>query len=896
MASDDPKRTLPFDGSANSRPVEGETLPHLPRRGGGSEPHRPALANGISFSRTEAAKASQSRASHLRIHCPRCRRPIEISADGELTSLVCTTCHAKFDVAGEGDESLRAESVATIAHFELIERVGMGGFGTVWKARDTQLDRVVALKIPRKGALAHESLDEFLHEARIAAQLTHPNIARVFQVGRDGDVIYLISQFMEGKSLDVWRREANCSQRDLIELCAKICRALDFAHEAGVVHRDLKPQNILMDERGEPHVTDFGLAMRSVGQVTMTSDGRILGTPAYISPEQAAGDAALADRRSDVYSFGVLLFELLTDALPFRGTVEVLIHKAIEEEPPRPSSLNAAIPPDLETICLKCLDKRPRNRYETAAEVADELDRFLRGEPILARPIGNVERAWRWCRRHPVFPVLFGALLAVIVLVHVVGWFWFDHAYRKTDAALTARSVTGVGFAADSVAHTAQRQLEASFTQLETLASRDRLRRDLAKLQADAALREVLARLDDSRLSEPDRDELRAKLRAHPAQQSLQETLRQAAAVNPTAFGWFILGRDGLQLARWPANETIGVNYAWRSYYHGGSVDFADLEEYLRSDRPRIQGTHLSAAFVSQISDRWVVAISTPIWAPANSRDTSPDASPNTTRDGNRDRDVDGDSDRNRDLNRDRDQRVGPDTSEDGNPNASRDSNRGRSSTATETAATGTAATGTAATGAAATGKAVTGTAATGTDVPGAGAAAAEGEFLGVVALLYELGQITELPGEESEQVFAGLIDTRVSREGTILQHPLYERLLAERDQRLPDRLQTYRVSLDGWQPTPHPRVYTHIDYHDPLGDDELGSEFRQRWLAARSPVTVRGSETGLWAVVQQSYEQAIGGELERLRQKIHALAVATGVLVVALILPAWALVLRGFR
>jgi hypothetical protein len=742
----------------------------------------------------EPARQPSSRSSSLRIHCPRCRRPIEISADGELTSLVCTTCHAKFDVAGEGDESLRAESVATIAHFELIERVGLGGFGTVWKARDTQLDRVVALKIPRKGALARESLDEFLHEARIAAQLTHPNIARVFQVGRDGDVIYLIGQFMEGKSLDVWRRDANCSQRELIELCVKICRALHFAHEAGVVHRDLKPQNILMDNRGEPHVTDFGLAMRSVGQVTMTSDGRILGTPAYISPEQAVGDAALADRRTDVYSFGVLLFELLTDALPFRGTVEVLIQKAIEEEPPRPRSLNSAIPPDLETLCLKCLDKQPRNRYATAAEVADELERYLRGEPILARPIGNVERAWRWCRRHPVFPVLFGALLAVLLLVHVGGWFWFDHAYRKTDAALTARSVTGVGFAADSVAHTAQRQLEASFQQLETLAADNRLRGDLALLQAEPESQDLLEQLDKPRLDDPTRGVLRQRLLELPAQKSLQAALQQAAASNPAAFGWFILGRDGLQLARWPANDTIGVNYAWRSYYHGRSIDFADLDDYRRSDRPRIDGTHLSAAFVSQVSDRWVVALSTPIWATGGSDDA--------------------------------------------------DDNR----------------------------------------------------FLGVVALLYELGQITELPGEETEQVFAALMDTRAGREGTILQHPLYERLLAERDQRLPDRLQTRRVSLEGWQPTPHPRVYTHTRYRDPLGDDELGEAYRQRWLAARSPVTVRGSETGLWALVQQSYDQAIGAELERLRQQIHALAVATGVFVVALILPAWALVLRGFR
>ncbi|MFO0906329.1 MAG: protein kinase [Pirellulales bacterium] len=760
---------------------------------------------------TLSLRQGSRRSADLRIHCPKCRLPIAISVDGELTSLVCTACHAKFNIAGEREDVKRAEAIATVAHFELLERVGMGGFGTVWKARDTQLDRVVALKIPRRGLLNSDTLDDFMHEARTVAALDHPNIARIFHIGRDGDVVYFVSQFMEGKSLDKWLATVDCSQRELVELCVKICRALHYAHESGVVHRDLKPQNVMMDERGDPHITDFGLAKRSAKQVTMTPEGRILGTPAYMSPEQASGNANAADRRSDIYSFGVMMFQLLTNELPFRGTVEVMIQKAIEEDPPRPRSLNSAIPVDLETICLKCLDKRRRYRYQTAADVADELERYLRSEPIHARPIGKVERLWMWCRRHPIYPVLFATLLVVILLVHVWGWIWFDRAYRQSDRALTGRSLAGVGFAADTVARSAQSELENSYDLVEGLARDPVLRRALMELQSDAELAPVLAKLDDPRLDEPTREPLRKQLLEHPANCELQERLRTASAETPSVFGWFVLARDGMQVARWPANATIGVNYAWRSYFHGEARDYADTEAYRKSPRRRIHDTHLSAAFVSQVSDRWVVAISTPIYRLDGAAGVPADA------------------------------RL-----------ASRD--------------------------------------------PLAASTEADDRFLGVVSLLFELGQITELPGEETDNVFATLIDTRPGREGVILQHPLYEQLLKARDQRLPDRFQQRRVSLEHWQPTAHTRVYSKLNYRDPLGDDPLGAAFDQRWLAARAPVTVRGKDTGLWTVVQENYDHVIGRELRSLREKIQFLSVATGLLIVGLVVPFWAVAYRTMR
>lgn len=189
----------------------------------------------------------------------------------------------------------------------------MGAFGTVWKAHDLELDRTVAIKIPRRGQLDPTEEEQFLREARVAAQLRHPNIVSVHEVGRDDDTVFIVSDLVRGINLSDWLTGSQPTFREVAELCRKIALALHHAHQAGVVHRDVKPSNIMIDDEGEPHLMDFGLAKRNAGEITMTVEGNPLGTPTHMSPEQARGEGHAADRRSDIYSFGVIFFQLLTE-------------------------------------------------------------------------------------------------------------------------------------------------------------------------------------------------------------------------------------------------------------------------------------------------------------------------------------------------------------------------------------------------------------------------------------------------------------------------------------------------------------------------------------------------------------------------------------------------------
>jgi serine/threonine protein kinase len=383
--------------------------------------------------------------------CPSCGNPLPPDAPAGL----CPVCLLKTDLAAEPaskgppggptptvtvfpvTQGASADQAATLTispdafarvryfgDYELLEEIARGGMGVVWKARQSSLNRTVALKMILAGRLAGQAeVQRFRREAEAAANLQHPNIVAIHEVGEHDGQQYYSMDYVAGRDLGALVRESGPLAPARAAECVKtLAEAVHFAHQRGTLHRDLKPQNVLVDAAGVPHITDFGLAKFVERDESLTQTGAAMGSPSYMPPEQAAGHADQVGPHSDVYGLGAILYELLTGSPPFRAETPVAtMREVMESEPVAPRRVNAIVPPDLETVCLKCLEKNPIQRYPSARALAEELGRFLNREPIQALPVSATRKAESWVRRHP-WTLLAAASFVAMVLAGMLYW------------------------------------------------------------------------------------------------------------------------------------------------------------------------------------------------------------------------------------------------------------------------------------------------------------------------------------------------------------------------------------------------------------------------------------------------------------------------------------------
>ncbi len=343
---------------------------------------------------------------------------------GSLTVDFVPTSNGTLPVIS-GDTVDATAKARNLGRFRVISVLGHGSFGTVYRAYDPLLDREVALKVPRFSADDRAMLERFHREAKSAARLHHPNIVALYESGETEDGPYLAAEFVDGVPLSQLLREKRHDLRSVVDWVRQIAEGLHYAHSEGVIHRDVKPANIMMNHANRPQVMDFGLAKRDADiESGMTVEGQIVGTPTYMSPEQARGSIATVGTHSDQYSVGVVLYEMLCGRVPFVGDPwTVISHVAnVRENPPAPRSLRPDLPPDLEACCLKALEKDPASRYSSLQVLADDLDHWLKGLPLVARPMGPVERLLRWCRKNQLVAGLVGTVALMIIVATIVGY------------------------------------------------------------------------------------------------------------------------------------------------------------------------------------------------------------------------------------------------------------------------------------------------------------------------------------------------------------------------------------------------------------------------------------------------------------------------------------------
>ncbi|MHB8520529.1 MAG: WD40 repeat domain-containing serine/threonine protein kinase [Limisphaerales bacterium] len=337
--------------------------------------------------------------------------------------------------------------------YELLEEIARGGMGVVYRARQLSLGRIVALKMILAGPLASKHIiQRFRGEVTAAALLQHPNIVAIHDVGVHDGQHYFSMDYVEGQNLSQLVGNRPLPPGKAARYVKLIAEAIHYAHQQGILHRDLKPSNVLVDASDQPRITDFGLAKRfgsdsqlSTHDAQLTLTGQMLGSPNFMPPEQASSQRGKVGRHSDVYGLGAILYYLLTARPPFQAeSFESVITQLLNTEPVSPRLLNSSVPPDLETICVKCLQKEPSRRYQSAQELADELGRFLHGEPIHARPVTRAERAWRWCRRKPVVASLGGVTLVLLFVIFIgspIAALRIDRARKLAEVRLYAANM-----------------------------------------------------------------------------------------------------------------------------------------------------------------------------------------------------------------------------------------------------------------------------------------------------------------------------------------------------------------------------------------------------------------------------------------------------------------------
>jgi len=536
----------------------------------------------------------------VRFQCPNpsCAKRYEVDELLIGSSTTCRYCGQPITIAGldretghpgaaqETPQSRQAAPSPTedvpekLGRFEIGSRLGSGAFGTVYRAHDPVLDREVALKVPRAAVLQKpEARARFLREPKAAAQLRHPSIVPVYDAGTEGERYYIASAYIDGRTLEEVIAEGRLDFRRAAKMIRDLAGALDYAHRKGVIHRDVKPANIMIDRQDQTLLMDFGLARLDTSQEKLTQDGTVMGTPAYMAPEQADGTMGEVGPSSDQYSLGVVLYELLTGETPFSGPPTVLLFNAINRDPETPRRKDASIARDLETICLKAMSKKPQERYPDCGTMAEDLRCWLADEPIMARRLGPIERTGRWMRRNPVVASLAGAVMVVAVVgLLAVTWQWRQaessrglaeerlqtlraEERQKSDALAKLKIQTAAALENEAEAQRQQGLAEAARLKAQAAAAEAQRQQGLAEsASADARRQQGLA---DAARKEAERalaNELPLRREAELQRQRAEKSLYPV--------------KIALAQAKWQAGDVYQV----RSVLNGMPSEFRDFE------------------------------------------------------------------------------------------------------------------------------------------------------------------------------------------------------------------------------------------------------------------------------------------------------------------------------